>query len=82
MKWEIYLHPPNLPDLNPIENIWAWIKGEISRKYRHITSKAEMQRIVMEMWNSFDDKKWNSLIESMPARIKAVIKAKGGLTKY
>jgi len=21
MKWEVYLHPPNSPDLNPIENI-------------------------------------------------------------
>ena len=23
MKWEVYLHPPNSSDLNPIENIWA-----------------------------------------------------------
>ena len=21
MKWEVYLHPPNSPDLNPIDNI-------------------------------------------------------------
>ena len=82
MKWEVYLHPPNSPDLNPIENIWAWIKQEISCKYKHITSKAEMQRIVLEMWNSFDDIKWNSLIASMPDRMKAVIKAKGGPTRY
>lgn len=82
MKWEIYLHLPNSPDLNPIENIWAFIKQEISRKHRHITSKVEMKRIVMEMWNGFDDKKWNELIASMPDRIKAVIKAKGGPTQY
>ena len=71
-----------MTDLNPIENIWAWMKQEISRKYKHITSKAEMQRIVMEMWDSFDNKKWNGLIASMPERIKAVIKAKGGPTRY
>ena len=82
MKWETYLHPPNSPDLNPIENIWAWMKQEISRKHKHITSKAEMQRIVLEMWNNFDDKKWNGLIASMPDRMKAVIKAKGGPTRY
>ena len=82
MRWEIYLHPPNSPDLNPIENIWTWMKQEISRKYRYITSKAEMQRIVMEMWNGFDNKKWNGLIASMPERIKAIIKAKGGPTRY
>jgi|SRR5579862_4654926 len=82
MKWEIYLHLPNSPDLNPIENIWAWMKQEISRKYKHITLKAEMQRIVMEMWNNFDDMKWNGLIASMSDRMKAVIKAKGGPMHY
>ena len=82
LKWETYLHPPNSPDLNPIENIWAWMKKEVSHKHRYITSKGEMQRIVLEMWNSFDDKKWNGLIASMPERIKAVIKAKGGPTRY
>ena len=76
------MHPPNSPDLNPIENIWAWMKQEISRKYRNITSKAEMRSIVMEMLDSFDDTKWNGLIASMPDRIKAVIKAKGGPTRY
>ena len=82
MKWETYLLPLNLPDFNSIENIQAWMKQEISCKYKHITSKAEMQRIVMEMWNSFDDTKWNSLIASIPDRMKVVIKAKGGPTRY
>jgi hypothetical protein len=34
------------------------------------------------MWNNFDDSMWNKLIESMPARMQAVIKAKGGPTRY
>jgi len=36
-----------------------------------------MQRIIMKMWNSFGDTKWNGLIASIPDRIKAVIKSKG-----
>ena len=82
MKWTQYLHPPNSPDLNPIENIWAWMKHEITTKYMYVTSKAEMQRIAMEMWENFGDDKWNGIIASMPERMKAVIKAKGGHTQY
>jgi transposase len=82
LKWTTYLHPPNSPDLNPIENIWAWMKHEISAKNLYVTSKAEMQRIVIEMWENFSDIKWDGLIASMPERIKAVIKAKGGPTRY
>ena len=80
LKQTTYLHLPNSPD--PIENIWAWIKHEINTnlKYMYITSKPEMQRIAMEMWENFRDDKWNRIIESMPARMKTVIKAKGGPT--
>jgi transposase len=80
LKWPEYCHPPNSPDLNPIENIWAWMKHQITRRYKYITSQKEMRRIVLEMWAEFKDTQWDGLIASMPERIKAVIKAKGGLT--
>jgi transposase len=82
MKWRQYLHPPNSPDLNPIENIWASMKRTITTKYRYVSSKAEMMRIIQELWDSFTDTQWNALIESMPRRLAAVIKAKGGHTRY
>lgn len=82
LKWPTYEHPPNSPDLNPIENIWAYMKDQITRYYSHITSQAEMQRVVLEMWKNFMDTKWDGLIASMPARMKAVIAAKGGPTRY
>ena len=58
------------------------MKHEIITKYMHVTLKAEMQRIVLAMWENFDDNQWDGLIASMPDRIKAVIKAKGGPTRY
>jgi hypothetical protein len=78
-RWE---HPPNSPDLNPIECIWHHIKHVLATEYHHITSQAELKEIVLRLWNEFADDQFNSLIESMPERIKAVIKAKGGCTKW
>jgi len=75
-------HPPNSPDLNPIENIWAHMKHVISKEYAHITSQKVMKEVVVSLWNDFEDHKWNHLIESMPERIQAVIKAKGGSTHF
>jgi transposase len=82
LKMATLAHPPNSPDLNPIEHIWAHMKQRIAEEFGHITSQQEMKRIVQEMWDAFDDNQFNALIESMPARIEAVIKAKGGATKY
>jgi transposase len=75
-------HPPNSPDLNPIENIWAHMKHRIAKEYGHITSVKAMQHVVLEIWDDFWDNRWDHLIESMPARIQAVIKARGGSTSY
>ena len=75
-------HPPNSPDLNPIENIWAHMKSRIAKEYGHITSVNAMKQVVVSMWMEFEDGTWDHLIESMPKRIQAVIKAKGGSTSY
>ena len=75
-------HPPNSPDLNPIENIWTHMKDRILKEYGHITSLKIMKDVVVNMWNDFEDDRWDHLIESMPDRIRVVIKAKGSLTSY
>ena len=75
-------HPPNSPDLNPIENIWAHMKHIISKEYAHITSQKVMRQVVVSIWNDFGDHKWDHLVKSMPERIQAVIKAKGGSMQF
>jgi hypothetical protein len=75
-------HPPNSPDLNPIENIWAYIKHRISKEFGHTTSVKAMKQVVINIWNEFEDGKWDHLIQSMPDRIQAVIKASGGSTQF
>ena len=73
-------HPPNSPDLNPIENIWCDMKHIIAKDHSHITSRGELMRAVVNIWNSYPDDKWDGLIASMAERMQAVIDAKGTST--
>jgi len=41
--------PPNSPDLNPIENIWSYMKDIIARDYGEVSSAVEMKRIVQDI---------------------------------
>ncbi len=72
--------PANSPDLNPIENLW----GIVKRKMRDTrpNNADELKATVKETWASIPPQQCHKLITSMPRRIEAVIKAKGGPTKY
>src|SRR5436189_4745999 len=74
--------PPKSPDLNPIENIWSYMKDVIARDYAEVSSAKEMKRIVQDMWEQFTDGQSDKLIESMPNRMEAVIAANGGSTGF
>uniref|UniRef100_A0A3Q3AY27 Tc1-like transposase DDE domain-containing protein n=1 Tax=Kryptolebias marmoratus TaxID=37003 RepID=A0A3Q3AY27_KRYMA len=70
----------NNPDLNPIENLWWRLKKMVHKKAP--TCKADLATPIKESWHQIDAEYCLSLIESMPQRLKAIIKAKGSATKY
>jgi hypothetical protein len=72
--------PPNSPDLNPIENLFALIKSNVYA--RNPQNKEQADLYVMEACAAIDINIINSVIDSMPRRCRAVIDAKGGHTKY
>ena len=82
LEMKYHQHPLNSPDLNSIENIWAHMKHIISKEYTHITSQKAIKEVVVNIWNDFEDHRWDHLVESMPERIQAVIKVKGGSTRF
>jgi transposase len=74
--------PPQSPDLNPIENIWAIIKADLNSYACSAKNGNALIQRVEEAWLKIDKCVWKNLIASMPKRMEAVINAKGGPTKY
>lgn len=72
--------PAQSPDLNPIENLWYLLDIENSKNKK--TNKKEFYEALALSWHNIDPELLKKLVESMPRRLEAVIKAKGGHTKY
>ena len=72
--------PPQSPDMNVIEHLWSIIKQKIAK--RKPSNLEQLDEAIKKEWNQFDSKFTNSLVESMPRRILALLKARGGHTKY
>jgi transposase len=72
--------PPQSPDLSPIENLWSILKRKLSI-YR-CKSKEEFKAKILDEWEKIPANVCKDLVDSMPKRLRAVIKAKGGATKY
>jgi hypothetical protein len=74
--------PSQSPDLNPIENIWNYLKVQIGSQERRPSSIHELWQVVLQEWEKVPLDLIKSLYESMPRRVEAVVRAKGGHTKY
>ena len=76
--------PPNSPDLNPIENLWAVLKRRVAQ--RKPSDLEEIKKYLVEewkLWNRFEDDNFiERYINSMPKRISLVIRSKGFPIKY
>ena len=74
--------PSQSPDINIIENVWRMIKIRLERRLEDISNRADLIRVVKEIWEDINSEDIISLYESIPKRIEAVIKSKGYITKY
>lgn len=72
--------PPQSPDLNPIEILWSILEAKIPKHQRR--NKTEFFVALKEAWESIDIDTTSKLVRSLPRRLAAVRKNKGGATKY
>jgi transposase len=77
MSW-----PPQSPDLNPIENLWKYIKDLIAGQRHRIKNTKEMRQALLVVWPQIEGEFLLQLCDSVSRRWTACLKNKGGLTKY
>ncbi|GFU99657.1 transposable element Tcb2 transposase [Trichonephila clavipes] len=73
---------PRSPDLNPIENLWyVWEQGV---KDTHIapTHFSELWTALANIWQVIPVERFQKFFESLSRREAAIIKARGGSTRY
>ena len=80
--FKVMVWPAQSPDLNPIEHLWNHLKRKLGEYDTPPKGEGEHWRRVEKEWNEIPDSVCRNLVASMPRRIEAVIKAKGGYTKY
>ncbi len=77
LKW-----PPQSPNRYPIEHLRDVVEREICIMDVYPTNLQQLHDAIMSIWTKISEECFQHLVESMPRRIKAVLKAKGDPTWY
>ena len=74
--------PGNLPNLNPIENLWSIVKNRLLK--RDCTTQMKLINAIIDVWyhNQKVTQNCEKLVESMPKRVKKLITNRGGHISY
>lgn len=72
--------PSNSPDLNPIENLWGIVKGNVEK--RMPKNHDELERYMDEEWQEIPKSVLIGLIRSMRRRCELIIESEGERISY
>ncbi|QRV81317.1 DDE superfamily endonuclease [Ceratobasidium sp. AG-Ba] len=76
------LHPPNSPDLNPIEPIWHILKKHVAKVPGYCKNCKSLQAAIKTACDSIDVGEINKHTSKMDAHVKAVKAAHGRHTHF
>ncbi|GMF29672.1 unnamed protein product [Phytophthora fragariaefolia] len=82
MQINTMVWPARPPDCNPFENVWLAMAAKVYAHGRQYQNVADLEAAIMAAWDAIQLDYLLTLVEFMPRRCLAVIKKKGGLTKY
>lgn len=74
--------PASSPDLNPIEHVWDCVKKGIRARRNAPGNVEQLIPAAQEEWANVRQEQVDTLIRSIPRRIAACIRARGGNTDY
>lgn len=77
MEW-----PAQSPDINIIENCWKKMKQTLLKNVHNLKTNDDLEAAIRQVWANLPVEFIQRLYNSIPRRIRAVVKAKGCLTKY
>ncbi|GBN71093.1 Transposable element Tc1 transposase [Araneus ventricosus] len=77
MSW-----PPNSPDLNPMEHIWDVMERRLRAQTPPCPNISTLRDRCLDIWYNLSPVMYQKLVASMPTRVAAVLKVKGGATRY
>lgn len=72
--------PPYSPDLNPIEHVWHDVKRRVAK--RNPKSQEQLEKILLEEWNSTTREFTRHLVRSMQRRMAIVRQHSGWMSGY
>jgi transposase len=78
----LFFHPPNSPDLNPIEPLWLELKCILQRHSHSPTTIDELKEFVCAAWDEISVASINRHIDHMPDRAASVLRVRGGHTRF
>ena len=73
--------PAQSSDLNPIEHLWGFLKRKLLEHEYPSNGIHKLWKRIQVKWEEIAVEECQKLIESMPKRVQAVLKAKGGVYK-
>ena len=73
MEW-----PPNSPDVNPIENLWAIIKRRVYSNGRQFTKLNELWNAIKDVSGSITPTEISNLTNSVDQRLVTILRKNGG----
>jgi len=72
--------PSNSPDLNPIENLWGTVKGNVEKHM--LKNHNELERYMDEEWRKIPESVLIGLVRSMRRRCELIIESEGERISY
>ena len=74
--------PTMSPDLNSIENLWEILERDVRKLPSSPKTIRQLEEALKTAWRNINPELCDRLVSSMEERIRGMIRAKGGHTKY
>lgn len=81
-KIPLLFHPANSPDVSPIQPCWHELKKGLRSLEHPPTTLATLSAAVHAVWNALPIEDVDKYVNRMGDIVEAVLKAKGGHTKF